>query len=258
VKVREAVTPSRPTRALATTGAFVALALLGSGGAIAASQGSKTIKSGAGPGWPKILHPNDFVRRVDNPWSPLKPGSKWHYRGVDEDGHFTDNMRVTHRTKRIEGVRATVVHDVVLRHRKPREVTNDFYAQDRHRNVWYFGENTKELDRHGHITSREGSFKAGRDGARPGVLFAGHPRVGIKARQEFYKGHAEDHFKVLDRSARVSVPYVSSHHAVKTKEWTPLEPGIREHKYYVRGVGDVKEKTVKGPKEILRLISFQR
>ena len=71
----------------------------------------------------------------------------------------------------------TVVHDVVRRHGKPREVTNDWYVQDRHGNVWYFGENTKELDRHGHVTSRDGSFKAGRNGARPGVLFPGHPRV---------------------------------------------------------------------------------
>jgi hypothetical protein len=186
------------------------------------------------------------------------PGSRWHYRGVDVDGRFTDNVHVKHRRKTIEGVRTTVVHDVVLKHGKPREVTNDWYAQDRHGNVWYFGENTKELDRHGHVTSREGSFKAGRDGARPGVLFPGHPRVGLKARQEYYKGHAEDHFKILDRNARVSVPYVSSHHAVKTKEWTPLEPGIVEHKYYVRGVGDVKEVTVKGPKERLRLVSFHR
>jgi hypothetical protein len=186
------------------------------------------------------------------------PGSRWHYRGVDEDGRFTDNMRVTHRTKRIRRVHTTVVRDVVRKHGKPREVTNDFYAQDRDGNVWYFGENTKELDRHGHVTSREGSFKAGRDGARPGVLFAGDPRVGTTARQEDFRGHAEDRFKVLADDARVSVPYVSSHHAVKTKEWTPLEPGIVEHKYYVRGVGDVKEVTVKGPKERLRLVSFHR
>ena len=79
-------------------------------------------------------------------------------------------MHATHRTKAIEGVRTTVVHDVVLRHGKPREVTDDWYAQDRDGNVWYFGENTKELDRHGHVTSREGSFKAGRDGARPGAV----------------------------------------------------------------------------------------
>ena len=252
--------PTRARLALAGAAAVTAAALGGAGlaGAAPASKALTTIKSGAGPGWPRTLQPSDFVARVDNPRFPLKPGSRWHYRGVDEDGRFTDNMRVKHRTKKIEGVRTTVVHDVVLKHRKPREVTNDWYAQDRHGNVWYFGENTKELDRHGHVTSREGSFKAGQNGARPGVLFPGHPRVGLKARQEYYKGHAEDHFKILDRNARVSVPYVSSHHAVKTKEWTPLEPGIVEHKYYVRGVGDVKEVTVKGPKERLRLVSFHR
>jgi hypothetical protein len=260
VKTKTAMIRSRPALALAGATALAAAALGGAGqvGAAPTSQGSQTIKSGAGPGWPRILHPSDFVARVDNPWFPLKPGSRWHYRGVEGHAHFTDNMHVTHRTKKILGVGATVVHDVVLKHRKPREVTNDWYAQDRHGNVWYFGENTKELDRHGHVTSREGSFKAGRDGARPGVLFPGDPRVGQKARQEYYKGHAEDHFKVLDLNARVSTPYVSTRHAVRTKEWSPLEPNVVDNKYYVRGVGDVKEITVKGPTERLHLVSFHR
>ena len=244
-------------RALALAGASLIVAAH-TGSAAQAGASSQTIKSGAGPGWPKTLHPSDFVRRIDNPWFPLNPGSRWHYRGVDSGGRFTDNMRVTHRTKKIEGVRVTVVHDVVRKHGKPREVTNDFYAQDHHRNIWYFGENTRELDRHGHVTSREGSFRAGRNGARPGVLIPGHPKVGQKARQEFYKGHAEDHFRVLDVNARVSTPYVSSNHAVRTREWSPLEPRVRDNKWYVHGVGDVKEKTVKGPKEILRLVSFHR
>jgi hypothetical protein len=243
--------------ALAATTSLVATAVAGPAPASAAPA-SKTFRSGAGPGWPKTLRPSDFVRHINNPWLPFEPGNKWHYRGVDADGRFFDNERVTHRTKRIEGVRVTVVHDVVRKKGKAREITNDFYAQDRHRNIWYFGENTRELDRHGHVTSREGSFKAGRDGARPGVLFPGHPRVGQKARQEYYKGHAEDHFKVLDTSAHVSTPYVSSKHAVRTREWTPLEPKVLENKWYVRGAGDVKEKTVKGPKEILRLVSFHR
>ena len=251
---------SRTALALAGAAAVVAAALAGAAvvSAAPASQGSTAIRSGAGPGWPKTLHPSDFVARVDNPWWPLKPGSRWHYRGVDTDGRFADNMRVTQRTKKIEGVRATVVHDVVSRHGKPREITNDFYAQDRHRNVWYFGEKTRELDRHGHVTSREGSFLAGRHGARPGVLFPGHPRTGQTAGQEYYKGRAEDHMKILDLNARVSVPFVSSHQAVKTKEWSPLEPNVVDHKYYVHGVGDVKEVAAKGPKEVLRLISFHR
>jgi hypothetical protein len=232
---------SRP--ALILTGAAVVLAAaIGAAapaGATDAAQGSQTIKSGAGPGWPKTLHPSDFVRRIDNPWFPLKPGSKWHYRGRDADGRFADNMRVTHRTKKIEGVRVTVVHDVVRKHGKPREVTNDWYAQDHHGNVWYFGENTRELDRHGHVTSREGTFKAGRDGARPGVLFPGDPRVGQTARQEYYKGHAEDQAEVLSLTEAAQVPTGSYDGVVMTKETTPLEPDVLERKYYARGVGMV-------------------
>jgi hypothetical protein len=256
-------TQTRARLGLALTTGLAAAALVVGGGAVQAGaapapNGQRTFKSGAGPGWPRTLHPNDFVARVDNPRFPLKPGSSWFYRGLEGKTHMSDRMRVRHKRKKILGVQATIVHDVVSKHGKPREVTNDWYAQDRDGNVWYFGENTKELDRHGHVTSREGSFKAGRDGARPGVLFPGHPRVGQTARQEYYKGHAEDHFKVLDTSARVKTPYVSSRHAVETKEWTPLEPGIVEHKYYVRGVGDVKEKTVKGGRERLQLVSFHR
>ena len=236
--------------------ALVAAAAVAVQAGAAPSNAQKTIRSGAGPGWPKTLHPSDFVARVDNPWFPLKPGSKWFYRGKDDHGHFADKMHVKHKRKKILGVYATIVHDVVLRDKRRREVTNDWYAQDQHGNVWYFGEKTKELDRHGHVTSREGSFKSGKNGARPGVLFPGHPRVGQTARQEYLKGHAEDHFKILDTSARVKSHYVSSRYAVETKEWTPLEPGIVDHKWYVRGVGDVKEKTVKGGLERLQLVSF--
>jgi hypothetical protein len=237
----------------------IAVALgLNQAAAASSTQAPQSIKSGAGPGWPQILKPTDFVGRVDNQWFPLEPGSRWHYRAIDEDGRFSDEMRVTHRIKTIMGVRATVVHDVVVRRGKPREVTSDWYAQDRDGNVWYFGENTRELDRHGHVTSREGSFRAGRDGARPGVLVPGHPRVGQTARQEFYEGHAEDRFKVLDLDARVATPYVSTRHALRTNETSPLEPGVVDNKYYVRGVGDVKEVTVKGPKERVHLVSFHR
>ncbi len=242
----------------------VASALIGGGSAAAVGTtpaGAQTpgpIKSGAGPGWPATLSPSDFVRRVDNPWFPLKPGSKYRYKGAKGHTKMIDVMKVTHRTKRILGVKATVVHDVVRVHGRREEVTNDFYAQDRHRNVWYFGEATKELDRHGNTISTEGSFKAGVHGARAGVLISGHPKVGQVARQEFLKGQAEDHFKVLDLNARVSVPFVSSHHALRTKEWTPLEPGVIDNKYYVRGIGTVREITVKGPLERLRLVSFHK
>jgi hypothetical protein len=84
------------------------------------------------------------------------------------------------------------------------------------------------------------------------------PAVGQSRRQEYYKGHAEDHFAVVSLSARVAVPYVTSSRALLTKEWTPLEPGTLDHKYYVRGIGNVKEVTVKGPLERSELVSVQR
>jgi hypothetical protein len=216
------------------------------------------IKSGAGPGWPATLTPGDFVARVDNPWFPLRPGSVYHYTGLKERVKTVDTVMVTHKTKRILGVATTVVHDVVSVKGRPEEVTNDFYAQDSQGNVWYFGEETKELNAQGKTTSTEGSFQAGVNGARAGVLIPGHPKVGMVGRQEFRKGEAEDHFEVLDLRASVKVPFISSRQALRTREWTPIEPGVIDNKYYVRGIGTVREITVKGPVERLRLVSFRK
>ena len=248
-------TRTRAALALATGAAAIGAGVMP---AAAASGHSPAIQSGAGPGWPARLKPSDFVRHVSNPWFPLKPGSSWHYRGVKQGARTVESVRATHRTKKILGVRTTVVHDVVLVHGRPEEVTDDFYAQDRDGNVWYFGENTRELDRHGNVKSRQGSFRAGRKGARTGLFFPAHPRPGVRGRQEFFKGHAEDHFGVLSRHAHVSVPFTSTDSAVRTKEWTPLEPKVLDNKYYVRGVGTVREIAVKGPVESLELVSFKR
>jgi hypothetical protein len=155
-------------------------------------------------------------------------------------------------------VRCTAVRDRLYLAGRLEERTTDWYAQDRRGNVWYFGESTAELDRAGHVTSTEGSWQAGRDGAQAGIYMTAHPMVGQSRRQEFYKGHAEDHFAILTLHARVSVPFMTSNRALLTKEWTPLEPGTLDHKYYVRGIGNVKEVTVKGPFERSELVSVQR
>lgn len=242
------------SKAILVTGLSCALI---AGSAAAGATAGGTISSGAGPGWPKTVAPSDFVREVTNPWFPLKPGSVWRYKGVKEGVKTTDVVTATPRTRRILGVATTIVHDVVSVNGKPEEVTNDFYAQDRHGNVWYFGEETEELNAKGEATSTEGSFEAGVEGARPGVLIPGQPKVGVVGRQEFLASEAEDHFKVLDRSAKVSVPFVSTEKALRTKEWTPLEPGVIDNKYYVRGVGTVREVAVKGPVEKLELVSYK-
>jgi hypothetical protein len=244
--------------ALAVFGALIGVgAAAASGAAGVAAPAAGTIPSGAGSGWPATISPGDFVRKVTNPWFPLRSGSVWRYKGLKEGVKTTDVVTATHRTKKILGVTTTVVHDVVSVKGRPEEVTSDFYAQDHRGNVWYFGEETEELNAQGKPTSTEGSFEAGVGGARPGVLIPGHPKVGLVGRQEFLKGEAEDHFRVLDLKASVSVPFVSTRKALRTREWTPLEPATVDNKYYVRGVGTVREIAVKGPVEKLELISYK-
>ena len=219
---------------------------------VLASTGITASAPAAGP------NPRDFVARVDNPWFPLLPGTTFVYRGVKDGKTARDVVTVTHATRTIQGVRSTAVADRLYLAGRLEERTTDWYAQDRRGNVWYFGEATAELDRAGHVTSTEGSWLAGRNGAKAGIYMTARPTVGQSRLQEYYKGHAEDHFAVVSLRARVSVPYTTSNRALLTKEWTPLEPGTLDHKYYVRGIGNVKEVTVKGPLERSELVSVHR
>jgi hypothetical protein len=192
---------------------------------------------------------------VDNPWFPLHLGTTYIYRGVKEGQPSRDVFTVTPATKVIQGVRCTVVRDRLYLRGRLHERTEDWYAQDKAGNVWYFGEATAELSGNGGVRSTEGSWQAGVDGARAGVFMPAHPHPGQSGRQEHYKGHAEDHFRVLSLSATVDTLAVSSRHALLTREWTPLEPGVVDHKLYVKGIGTVLEQAVKGDDERNSLVS---
>lgn len=200
--------------------------------------------------------PSHFTHgRVDNRWFPLRPGNRLVYRGTEDSNKLRDVFYVTHKTKVIDGVTCRVVHDRVFQNGILREVTTDWYAQTKGGTVWYFGERTALLNRKGQVVSREGSFRSGRDGAEAGIFMTAHPKVGQSFKQEDYPGHAEDRFTILDLSAHISVPVIASDNALLTKETTPLEPGVLDHKYYVRDIGTVREVTVKGGNESLRLVS---
>jgi len=199
-----------------------------------------------------------FSARVTNPWFPLLPHSTWVYRGVKDGKTSRDVVRVTGRTRTIAGVPCIAVDDKLYLAGKLEERTTDWYTQDRHGNVWYYGENTAELYPNGKVKTTEGSWTAGVNGAEPGIFMYATPKVGQSARQEYLRGQAADHFQVLRLDERVTVPYGYSSRALLTKEWTPLEPGVLDHKYYLRGVGTVLEQTVKGGIEVNKLVSFKR
>jgi hypothetical protein len=198
--------------------------------------------------------PSSFSARVDNPWFPLRPRSRYVYTGVKDGRPSRDVMTVSKLPRVIMGVHCVVVFDRLYERGHLAERTTDWYSQDAKGNVWYFGEKTAELDAAGHVRSTSGTWTAGVNGAQPGIYMPADPRVGDSGRQEFYKRQAEDHFKVIGLLSPVTGARSS---VLLTQETTPLEPGTIDHKMYVRGVGTVLEQTEKGPNERNELVAFR-
>jgi hypothetical protein len=195
-----------------------------------------------------------FSAHVDNQWFPLQPGTRYLYTGVKDGQPSRDVLTVTHRTKTIAGAPCVVVEDRLYLRGRLEERTVDWYTQDARGNVWYFGEQTAELDRRGRVTSTEGTWRAGVGGAEPGIYMPAHPHIGQTGSQELYKGHAEDHFKVL--ALFETVAGHGTKNALLVQETTPLEPGVVDHKLYVRGIGTVLEQTERGGDERNELVSL--
>jgi len=185
-----------------------------------------------------VIDPANFVAKIDNPFFPLVPGTTFIYKGQTSEGLMRDEFAVTHNTRVIDGVTCVEVHDSVFTDGELTEDTLDWFAQDKDGNVWYFGENTAELE-DGLISTIDGTFMAGVDGDKPGIVMKAHPAVGDFYRQEFSLGNAEDEAETLDLNASVTVPYGSFQHCLRSEETTPLEPDALEDKFYASGVGNV-------------------
>lgn len=145
-------------------------------------------------------------------------------------------------------VECVVVRDTAWQGGELIERTFDWYAQDEKGTVWCFGEDTKEY-KNGEAVTSAGSWETGVNGAQPGVVMQADPRPGQSYRQEYYE--AEDKAKVVGPNETFTVPYGSFDHVLVTREWTPLQPGLVEHKCYAPGVGQV------GTSEGLNLIDMK-
>jgi hypothetical protein len=230
--------------------------LLGTGliaGAAVSAQGSPT------PDVPYrvVIDPAAFAKQIDNPYLPLQPGTTFVYEGVSDGEREHNEVTVATETKTILGVRCVVVRDTVTVDGELVEDTLDWFAQDKTGNVWYFGEDSKSYE-DGGLASTEGSWEAGVDGAQPGIIMPAAPKIGDEYRQEYYPGEAEDMASVLELGAGpVTVPYGTFDDLLVTKEWSPLEPDVVEHKTYAPGIGLILAEAVQGEEERLELVDVQ-
>ena len=205
---------------------------------------------------PVSLNPSEFTSQITNPYFPLKPGATWVYQEDDGAGaKLRIEVTVAAQTKRIMGIEARIVHDVVTEDGAVVEDTFDWYAQDRAGNVWYLGEDTREYE-DGKLVSTKGSWLAGENGAMPGIIMAADPRPGLTYRQEYYRGQAEDGATVVSVGDSVTVPIGTFTNALTTEEFTPLEPDLRERKVFAAGVGAVLTVTLSGGKSRSELVSY--
>jgi hypothetical protein len=223
------------------------------GAPIAAPYAMAAVSQPACPAFPAAA----FVDRIDNRYLPLIPGATYFYRGSEDGEKQSDVVEVTQETKTILGVSAVVVRDTVRDKRGHLvEQTLDWFAQDTAGNVWYLGEDSKDYE-NGQVVSTEGSWEAGVDGAQPGIIMEANPHVGDAYSQECAPGVAEDQAEVLDLTADVRTPFGNFGRALLTREFTPLEPGVAENKFYAQCVGFVRSVNVQGGKGAMSLVRIE-
>jgi hypothetical protein len=194
------------------------------------------------------IQPDEFTSRIDNPFLPLLPGSRWRYEETTTNGEVeTITVEVLDERRTVMGVETIVVHDIVAGpDGEIIEDTFDWYAQDGDGNVWYFGEDTTSFDEG--TASKDGSWEAGRRGALPGIVMPARVEVSdVGYRQEYLAGEAEDMGQIIADHGSVAVPAGTFDDVIRTRDWTPLEPDVVEQKTYARGVGLVYEAKVEGP-----------
>lgn len=184
------------------------------------------------------INPADFITGVDNEYFSLIPGKTLIYEAKIDKG--TERIEVTtlNDTRMVMGIECMTVWDRVFLNDELVEDTLDWFAQDMDGNVWYFGEDSKEI-RNGEVISHAGSWESGIDNAKPGIIMLANPEIGDQYRQEYLMGQAEDMGEVLAMDEKVEVPYGVFEHCLKTRDWTPLEKNSDEFKYYSPDTGAV-------------------
>jgi hypothetical protein len=236
--------------------AFLIVALLASAAIAGIAANGQSAFAGGGSKTNGIaFDKGDFGNslNIDNKYFPLRPGTTFIYQGTKEGEQAKDVFVVTDEAKQILGVTARVVHDTAYLNGKVSEITDDWFAQDDDGNVWYLGEFTTEVE----TGSHEGSWQAGVQGAKPGIIMEAQPKVGDTYYQEFFQHFAEDQARVVKLDESVCVPYRCFDNVLVTEDFTALDPGVADHKYYAPGVGEIKEKRIQGGTEVIELLKVK-
>ena len=189
------------------------------------------------------FNPGNFSNStlLTNNYFPYRIGRKYIFEGETPDGLERTEIQRIDAVKVVNGINVAVIRDIVWVDDILEEDTRDWFAQDDDGNVWYMGEEVDNYNPDGTIHDHEGAWEAGVNGAIAGIIMLADPEPGDSYQQEFTEGTAEDEAKVVALGLTVQVPFNTYFNCLKTKEWTDLEKGSIDYKFYAPGMGLVKE-----------------
>ena len=180
-----------------------------------------------------------------NPFFVLEPGNKLVLEGREDGELVRVSITVTDKTRTINGVETRVVRERETHDGELVEISRNFFAIcNRNNSVVYFGEEV-DFYEDGEIVGHEGSWHAGTDGARAGIVMPGVVLIGSRYFQEFAPDVALDRAEIIGLRDTVETPAGTFDDCLKTKETTELEPGAEEFKWYAPGVGLVQDGDLK-------------
>ena len=200
---------------------------------------------------------------VDNPLFPLRPGTRFSYRGTVVEGRsatpHTVVFTVTDLTKVVGGVRTVVALDQDFLQGRLQEQELAFFAQDASGNVWNFGEYPEEYT-HGRLTGAPDTWLTGTGGAHGGIHMLGRPVAGVRYTEglvpaiEFY-----DVSRVVSGHRMTCLGSRCPRRVLVVDEWSPHDPaGGHQIKYYEPGIGLVRVGAHGGDaREYLRLVTVR-
>lgn len=202
------------------------------------------------------INPSDFMPKVDNKYLNFPEGKKFIYEGKTEEGIERIEVYSTGIIKNVMGVNVIEIRDKEYLNGELIEDTKDWFAQDKEGNIWYFGEDSKELI-DGKVSSTEGSWVAGYYDAKPGIVMEANPKIGDIYRQEYSPGEAEDMGQVIALNVNVKTRYGEFTNCLQTKDWNPLENDQGEYKYYCPKVGNLVYEESIEDREGVQLIAIE-
>ena len=154
-------------------------------------------------------------------------------------------ISVLDETKMVDGVETRVVEERETRDGKLVEISRNYFAISKRTNdVFYFGEDV-DIYKAGKVVNHSGAWLSGVNGARFGLMMPGEISLKAKYYQEIAPKVAMDRAEILSLNTTVNTPAGEFKNCLKVEETTPLEPGVKEYKYYAAGVGLVQDGDLK-------------